>query len=197
VADLPATRPSLLVRLRDAHDADAWRQFVQVYAPAVYGYARKRGLQDADAADVMQDVLRSVMQAVGRLDYDALEVSFRAWLFTLAHRRLCDFLTERNRSPRGTGDTGILALLEKQPAAADDSGLWDEECARTRFAWAAEQVRHCVPPTYWEAFRQTAVEGAKPKEVAQRLGITVALVYLAKSRVMARIKEQLEQCEPD
>src|SRR5262245_47551815 len=195
--DAPLTRASLLVRIRDGRDQEAWRQFVQVYAPAVYGYARKRGLQDADAADVMQDVLRSVMQAVGRLNYDALQVSFRAWLFTLAHRRLCDFLTQRNRLPRGTGDTGILGLLEEQPAATADSGWWDEECARTRFAWTAEQVRRCVPATSWQAFWQTAVEGAKPKEVAKRLGISVAMVYLAKSRVMAKIKEQLEQCEPD
>jgi RNA polymerase sigma factor (sigma-70 family) len=197
VADLPATRPSLLVRLRDPHDADAWRQFVQVYGPAVYGYARKRGLQDADAADVMQEVLRSVMKAIGRLEYGTRQVSFRAWLFTLAHHRVCDFLARRTSPAQGTGDTAMIDLLEQQPAPAEDTELWDDECSHTRFAWAAERVRACVPATSWQAFWQTAVEGARAKEVAQRLGITVTMVYLAKSRVMARIKEQLEECEPD
>src|SRR5262249_5744149 len=120
MAELPATQPSLLVRLRDAQDKDAWRQFVEVYAPAVYGYARKRGLQDADAADVMQEVLRSVMQTIGRLEYENLRVSFRAWLFTLAHHRLCDFLTRRARQGQGTGDSATLGLLEEQPARAED-----------------------------------------------------------------------------
>src|SRR5262249_55517916 len=126
-----------------------------------------------------------------------LRVSFRAWLFTLAHHRLCDFLTRRARQGQGTGDSATLGLLEEQPARAEDSGLWEQECARTRFAWAAEQVRECVQPQTWQAFWQTAVEGTSPKEVAQRLGMTVAMVYLAKSRVMARIKEHLQRCDPD
>ena len=66
----PLTRASLLVRLRDPDDVDAWKEFVRHYASVIYGFARKRGLQDADAADLMQEVLRSVAGAVGRLDYD-------------------------------------------------------------------------------------------------------------------------------
>src|SRR5438552_1369435 len=79
----PQTRASLLVRLRDGHDREAWRQFVDLYAPLVYGFARRRGLQDADAADLMQDVLRAVSGAAGRLDYDPAKGTFRSWLFTV------------------------------------------------------------------------------------------------------------------
>src|SRR5262249_24828175 len=77
MAEIPPTRASLLVRLRDPQDEEAWTQFVQRYAPVVYGYARKQGLQDADAADLTQDVLRAVVGAVGRLEYDPARGSFR------------------------------------------------------------------------------------------------------------------------
>src|ERR687888_578740 len=107
----PATRASLLVRIRDAHDTDAWRQFVQVYAPVVYGFARKRGLQDADAADLMQEVLRSVASAAGRLDYDPKRGSFRGWLYTVTRNKLYNFLDGRRRQVRGSGDTDAQERL--------------------------------------------------------------------------------------
>src|SRR5689334_15164002 len=105
MADLPTTRASLLVRIRDARDREAWGQFVQVYGPVVYGYARKRGLQDADAADLTQDVLRAVSAAAGRLDYDPRRGSFCGWLFTLAHHKLYDLLACRRRQGQGCGGT--------------------------------------------------------------------------------------------
>src|SRR5437762_5041573 len=112
----PLTRPSLLVRIRDPRDAEAWSQFVDVYAPLVYGYARKRGLQDADAADLTQEVLRAVAAAIGRLDYDPQRGSFCGWLFTLAHHRLHDLVASQRRQCRGSGDSGTQLLLEAQPA---------------------------------------------------------------------------------
>jgi RNA polymerase sigma-70 factor (ECF subfamily) len=87
MADSPTTRPSLLVRIRDPQDSQAWTQFVEVYAPLVYGFARKHGLQDADAADVTQDVLRAVAGAAGRLEYDPQRGSFRGWLLTIVRNK--------------------------------------------------------------------------------------------------------------
>src|SRR5262245_14214796 len=84
MANLPTTRPSLVRQIRDPHDAEAWREFVRIYAPVVYGYGRRRGLQDADAADLTQDVLGAVVTAARRLEYDPRRGSFCAWLFTLA-----------------------------------------------------------------------------------------------------------------
>src|SRR5690349_547511 len=78
----PHTRPSLLVRIRDAADHQAWRQLVGLYAPLVYRFLRRRGLQDADAADLTQDVLRAVSAAAPGFEYDAGRGSFRGWLFT-------------------------------------------------------------------------------------------------------------------
>src|SRR5213082_840768 len=101
----PATRASLLVRLRDGADVDAWQEFVRLYAPVIYGFARKRGLQDADAADLMQDVLRSLSTAMGRLDYKPVRGTFRGWLFTVTRNKLFNFLDSRGRRVQATGDS--------------------------------------------------------------------------------------------
>ena len=104
--DAPATRPSLLLRLRDLQDQQAWAQFVDVYAPLIYGYARKRGLQDADAADLTQACLRQVALGVGSLEYDPRRGTFRGWLFTIVRNRLRDFLRQH---PRVIADVNALA----------------------------------------------------------------------------------------
>jgi RNA polymerase sigma-70 factor (ECF subfamily) len=196
MADSPSTRPSLLVRIRNAQDRQAWAEFVDLYAPLVYGFARKHGLQDADAADLTQDVLRAVSQAAAHLDYDPRRGSFRGWLFTIVRNKLRNFRASRKRQARGTGDTDVQNVLMDQPARAEDaSALWDQEYEQRLFAWAAAQVREGCQETTWQAFAQTAVEGKDAKEVARQLGMTVAAVYLAKSRVLARLKEIIRQCQ--
>jgi RNA polymerase sigma-70 factor (ECF subfamily) len=197
MADLPTTRPSLLVRLRDARDQEAWRQFVQLYGPVVYGYGRQRGLQDADAADLTQEVLRAVSTSVGRLDYDRRRGTFRGWLFAIAHHKLCDLLDRQRRHGQGSGDPAVQEWLEEQPDPAEDGALWEQEYERWLFRWAAERVRPRFDAATWQAFWQTAVEGRSGKVVSEALGITVAAVYLARSRVMARLREQVRQVEED
>src|SRR5205085_7038004 len=149
-------------------------------------------LQDADAADLTQDVLRAVSGAFRRGDYDPQRGPFRAWLFTVVRNKLRDFLAARARHAQGTGDTAALERLGAVPAPdAGPAELWEQECERRLFAWAAEQVRPRVQPATWQAFWRPAVDGASGKEVAAELGLTVAAVYLAKSRVMAALREQI------
>src|SRR5689334_20512683 len=95
VDDSPQTRASLLVQIRDGSNHVAWQEFIGLYGPLVYGFARKRGLQDADAADLMQDVMRSVSSAIGRLDYDRSQGTFRGWLFTITRNKVYNFLSAR------------------------------------------------------------------------------------------------------
>ena len=104
MAEPPLTRVTLLTRIRDGRDADAWREFVQLYGPVVYRFARNRGLQDADAADLMQDVLRSVARHAGRLEYDPKKGTFRGWLYTITRNKIYNFLSAQRNRPRGTGD---------------------------------------------------------------------------------------------
>ena len=94
MADIPSTRASLLVRLRDPRDEAAWTEFVDLYAPLIYGYLRRQGLQDADAVDVSQEVISAVAGAVSRLEYDPKRGSFRTWLFTVVRRKLSNWRKE-------------------------------------------------------------------------------------------------------
>ncbi len=196
MSDAPATRPSLLLRLRDPRDGAAWGQFVDVYAPLVYGFARRHGLQDADAADLTQDVLRAVATAAGRLEYDPERGSFRGWLFTVARNKLRNFLAARDRQVQGSGDTGVRLLLQEQPGLTE-SAEWDREYQQRLFAWAADQVRGEFQDATWQAFWQTAVEGKKPAEVAEALGLSVGAVYIARSRVLARLRERIQQLQAE
>ncbi|MBI1914429.1 MAG: sigma-70 family RNA polymerase sigma factor [Planctomycetes bacterium] len=189
----PHTRPSLLVRIRDAADREAWRQFVDLYAPLVYRFARRRGLQDADAADLAQDVLHAVARSSERLEYDPRKGSFRGWLFTVARNKLHTFLRRRERQRRRTEDVAVDRLPD-EPAAPEsqEEALWEQEYQQRLFDWAAEQVRGHFQDRTWQAFWQTAVEGRSPREVAEALGLSVGAVYIAKSRVLARLKEQVQ-----
>jgi RNA polymerase sigma-70 factor (ECF subfamily) len=188
-----ATRPSLLVRIRDPRDREAWEQFVEIYAPLVYSTARRRGLQDADAADLTQDVLRSVSCAVGRLDYDPRRGTFRSWLYTVTRNALNSFLEAQRRVPRGSGDPAVQSWLERRPGLEEESAIWDRQYQERLLRYAAERVRNCFEEPTWQAFWQTAVEGKPAKLVATSLRMTVGAVYIAKSRVLARIKEQVRQ----
>src|SRR5689334_10807301 len=127
MAEIPPTRASLLVRLRDPRDQDAWGEFVALYAPLVYGYLRRQGLQDADAADLSQDVLGAVAGAVGRLEYDPARGAFRNWLFTLVRHKLSNWRrARRNRPDEGNGP-GTGKVLEQHPAPETAEAEWEAE----------------------------------------------------------------------
>ena len=181
------TRPSLLVRLRDHADADAWRTFVLVYAPLIYGYCRKSGLQDADAADVTQDVLKQVSQSIRGFVYDQEKGRFRDWLRTVARHRVHRFL---GRQRNGAAASGRAEPLDAVADSAADAEWTDDFHARV-LKVALEQVRPHFEGSTWRAFERTWVGGADPKEVAQEVGLAIAQVYAAKSRVLKQLRAQV------
>jgi RNA polymerase sigma-70 factor (ECF subfamily) len=192
VDDSPLTRASLLVRIRDANNHAAWHEFVQLYGPVIYGFARKRGLQDADAADLMQDVLRSVSAAIGRLDYDRRQGTFRGWLYTITRNKIFNFLSARKIRPRGSGDTTTNLLLDEHADSSSETDQWETEYQRRLVAMAMEQIKGEFQDTTWRAFWLTAVEGVAASAAAQQAGLSPGAVYVAKSRVLARLKEEVE-----
>jgi RNA polymerase sigma factor (sigma-70 family) len=191
MAEFPSTRASLLVRLRDPQDEEAWRQFVDLYAPMVYGYARRQGLQDADAADLSQDVLRAVNGGVGRLEYDPARGAFRNWLFTIVRRKLSSWRRAERSRARGEGP----AALERCLTSTDPEAEWEAEWMQGLFTWACEQVRRDVAGPTWQAFWKTAVDGRPGQEVADELGLTLTSVYHARSRIVARLKELVRSAQ--
>src|SRR4051794_20486676 len=120
MVETPSTRPSLLVRLRDPRDGTAWEEFLEVYTPLILQLARRKGWQDADAADLAQDVFRAVARAIDRYDPDPGRGSFRAWLFRIARNLIINQVVARRRPPQGAGDDGLDRLLDDLPAPPEE-----------------------------------------------------------------------------
>ncbi|MDZ4779007.1 MAG: sigma-70 family RNA polymerase sigma factor [Planctomycetia bacterium] len=192
--DLPDTRLSLLARLQDRGDRLAWDEFVRVYEPAMYRLARQRGLQDADARDLTQDVLGAVSGAIHRWTPGETPGGFRAWLYTIARNLTVNALTRGGRH-RGAGDTAVFDILQATPDDRAEATQFSIEYRRQAFAQAAEAVRDEVRTSTWQAFWMTAVEGMEIAAVAAKLNVSVGVVYAARSRVLARLREKVEQLE--
>jgi RNA polymerase sigma-70 factor (ECF subfamily) len=191
--DTPTTRHSLLVRLRDPRDEPAWAEFVSIYEPLVYSLARRRGLQDADARDLCQDVFRAVAGAIGNWDPDPGRGSFRAWLFRVARNLTINWLTASKRHPSGTGDSDWHEMLREIPAPVEETAAFDAEYRRRVFQWAADAIEPEFEVSTWQAFWRTAVLERQPRAVASDLGISVGAVYIARSRVLARLRNKIRQ----
>jgi RNA polymerase sigma-70 factor (ECF subfamily) len=186
----PETRVSLLVRIRDPADQAAWHEFVEIYWPVIHRLALRKGMQSADADDVAQQVLMAIAQAVERREHDPKRAKFRTWLHRVAHNAILNALS-RAKPDRGSGDSGLWAVLERQPSQeGPDSDLLRLEHEREVFRWAARQIRPEFQPATWEAFWLTAIEGRDCEVVARRLGKNVGSIYAARSRVMRRLQEK-------
>jgi RNA polymerase sigma factor (sigma-70 family) len=190
----PETRASLIVRLPDAADARAWDEFAAVYAPLVYRLARRHGLQPADADDLVQEVFSAVARSVETWLASDGRGPFRAWLLRIAKNVAINFLTRPKHRPTGKGDE-FHRLAEHVAASGDATGEFDLEYRREIFRWAAAHVRTAVTERTWQAFWLTSVEGQPNETVARELKMSVGSVYIAKSRVMARLREVVKQFE--
>jgi RNA polymerase sigma-70 factor (ECF subfamily) len=198
MADALLTRASLLARLRDPQDRAAWQQFIELYGGLVYGFLRRRGLQDADAADLTQDVFLAVSRSMGRWQYDPKQGSFRGWLYGVTRHKLAQFLQRRHNQPIGSGDSNARQRLDEEPSPEpDQEAVWEQEYQQQLFRVAAAQVRDHFAPNTWQAFWGTAVEGKSAADVAAGLGMSVGAVYVAKSRVLARLTEQIQQMQTE
>ncbi|MCA9133678.1 MAG: sigma-70 family RNA polymerase sigma factor [Planctomycetales bacterium] len=198
MSNSPITRPTLLVRLRDAGDDAAWSEFLRDYGPMLYRFVRSRGLQDADAADIVQDVVRRVAGAIGRLDYAKEKGGFRAWLFTITRNRLYTYFEQQQRPGATVQDASQRELVVQTTAGQQElHEAWEREHMRQLAARAMQEVEREVEPQTWRAFQATAVEGLSAARVAEQLGMTTGAVYVAKSRVTARLKTTIERLQED
>ncbi|MCR9293018.1 MAG: sigma-70 family RNA polymerase sigma factor [bacterium] len=186
---LPDTRISLLQRLHDGHDTAAWTEFCAIYERAIFRIALKYGLQDADAREVSQEVLLTVSRRIRHFDFEA-QGRFRSWLSVMARNATIDLLRKNRRTTDG-GDQ-LQNNLENLVAASDETTLFQLEEKREQFRWAARQVQASVSASTWEAFWLTAVVGLPKEEVAQKLQISVGAVYVARCRVLAKIKRLVQ-----
>lgn len=193
--DSQATRPTLLARIRERGDDAAWSQFVEIYTPLVYGLLRRRGLQDADAADVAQEVFCSVARSIQGYRGTGRQGTFRSWLAAVTRSRFLDFVEKRSRREQGSGDTQVTTLLREHPCPESEQDLFEREYKRRVLDWATERIRNEFEDSTWEAFWQTNMLGRSTQEVADSLGITAGAVYIARSRVLARLKKQIDELD--
>lgn len=193
----PDTRTSLLIRVRDPADQAAWHDFVEVYRPMIFRMARIKGLQDADAEDVAQEVLASVAKAVERREHDRQRARFRTWLHRVASNAILNALS-RGKPDRGSGDSALLGVLNGHEShSGPDADLLRLEHRREVFRWAARQVRQEFQPGTWDAFWLTAVEGLAVDDVARQIAKNRGAIYAARSRIVRRIQEKVAQYEQE
>ena len=184
------TRKTLLLKIKDAEDDQAWGEFVELYAPLVFSFCRKRGLSEADASDVTQEVMRAIARSIENFDYDPEKGTFRSWFYTVARSKLNNFFKQQMRRPTA-GGTAVMQLINEQPDSSEEHD-WELDYRRQMFDWAAEKVRGQFTEPSWRAFWKTAVDDEEPAEVAVELKISRGAVYAAKARVIAALRERVQ-----
>lgn len=194
-ADTDATRLSLLLRLREnPSDPAAWRSFVDRYGRRVFAWCRRWGLQQADAEDVTQNVLVVLAEKMSEFTYDPAG-SFRGWLKTVARHAWSKYTTAQQRAGLGSGDSTVIPLLQTIEARDDLSARLEEEFDLELLEQAMLRVAQRVESHTWQAFNLMAFEGLSGAEVAARLDLPVAMVYVAKSRVQKQLQEEIRRLE--
>lgn len=190
------TRPSLLLRIRDPKDAEAWRTFVEIYTPLIYGYCRHHGLQEADAADVTQEVLVKVAGAIGSFEYRPERGRFRDWLGTVTRGELVRFLGKARKGGRGAGGDRAIVALEQLESPGPDP-FWTEQFHAHVFEKALASVQSEFAEKTWRAFDLVWLQGRSAAEAAEALGERIEMIYVAKSRVLKRLREEVVSLAED
>ena len=190
----PTTRLSLLLKLKDSANHAAWEEFVAVYSPVIYRFARRRGLQECDAQDLAQNVLAAVAGRIHDWKADEDRARFRTWLYRIASNQTITLF--RNRKPDAArGGTTAIAVLERQ--TCDEATELELNYRREVFRMLARRARSEFEEATWQAFWMTAVEGVPVEEAARSLGRTVGSIYTARSRIIRRLQELAQAHERD
>jgi RNA polymerase sigma-70 factor (ECF subfamily) len=155
--------------------------------------AERCGLQDADAHEVVQEVLSRVARAVPTWKSSGNQGSFRSWLKCVTRNLVIQFFRDRRRWPQTSDNSDVRRLVEGHPSPADDDRWFDLELQRQYFAWAARRLKDRFESKTWSAFWRTSVDNEPIDEVARQLGISRGAVYIARSRVMSKLRSAIEK----
>lgn len=193
-ASWPSTRLSLILRIQSESDDDAWNTFVDLYVPLIYRYCRKRGLQDADAQDVSQEVCINVCRGIRKFDYDPARGRFRGWLGTVTANAICRAMGKVHAGMVGIGGTeaDVGENLE-----SNEDPQWIEAFNLHIYQQALERTRVHFSPDVWQAFDLVWVQDQEPKTVAAQLRQKPDWVYRAKFKVLQKLREEIEYLASD
>lgn len=194
------TRRSLLSRLRDLDDRESWRTFFDLYWRMLYNVARRAGLTEADAQDVVQETVVAVARQMPEFRYDRSKGTFKHWLFRIVRRRVADHLRRVYRQPP-KGELAFDPLAEDDEStgsvAADSTGefgeAWEQEWEQAVLDAAVARVREKVNPKHFQVFDYCVRQGLPAGKVAATLGMNIAQVYLARHRISHAVKAAARQ----
>lgn len=186
------TSSSLLVRVK-ARDEGAWERFVHLYEPLVHHWCRRYGLQEADAADVGQDVFRTVAGSIADFRHEQKGDTFRGWLRTVTRSRVLDHLRRKPRAALGVGGSDALERLAELPDHQAEPETSDEGDKLILVRRAMDMVLGGCKEQTRQAFLRVVIAGGHPADVAQDLGMTVNAVYLVKSHLLRKIREEFAE----
>ena len=188
-----STSISLLNRLQQSDDSKNWNRLVELYAPLLQLWVRKYQVQESDADDLVQEVLMTVSKELQSFDHSGQTGAFRSWLRTILTHRLRNFWRSQGRRPQPPGDSEIDRQLEQlEDPASEMSEIWNRQHDRHVVRQLLAAAESSFEPSTWRAFCRVALEGARPNLVATELGMSVNAVFIAKFRVLKRLREEAE-----
>ena len=193
--ELPETRESLLMQIREPENRAAWEEFVEIYRPVVYRVGVARGLQHADALDLVQTVFISIAGSIANWEARDDRTRFRNWLLRVAKNATINAVTRRSPDRAAGGDSMASELRNRSVEDGESESQIDLEYKRQLYRRAAERVRVSVSEVTWQAFEMTAVQGLTMEEAARETGMSVGAIYGARSRIMKRLTEMVAKLE--
>ena len=201
--DLP-TRRSLLIRLRNVGDSESWRTFFETYWRLIYNVARKSGLSDDQAQDVVQDTIIAVARRMPDFRYDRSKGSFKQWLLLICRRRIQDQLRRMYSSRQFVQQNGeeASAAVENMPdtTPSPDAQIdsdWEQHWRDNVFQMALTRGRQRANPKHYQVFDCCVVRGMRASEAAAMLNLSAAQIYLAKHRISTAVKRAAQEVEAE
>lgn len=188
---LPSTQSTLLQRIRLRENHRAWQEFYALYQPVVRAYALKQGLSSNDLEDVQQEVFQTIAQEINHFEYDRSKGRFSSWIYQITRNRVLMVFRQKKKHPELEHDSLAQALIDQQQHEENPS-LWEQVFQRNLFEVACQAVQQEVKLSTWKAFWMAAVEGKDIEYIAQHLKLSKGNVYVAKSRVTARLKHHMD-----
>ncbi len=186
---MDTTRASLLLRIRDPDDSVSWGEFYRIYSPLIYRYALARGLNHADAEEIRSSCYETIIKKIGAFDYQKEKGGFKAWLRRVVTNRVIDLQRKRNAQPGHHSQLNQLAAGGKSPEE-----MFDEQWKSNHLNYCLAKLKPELNPTQFQAFL-LLLGGASVESVCKQLSLNTNQVYKAKSKILQRIRAELQQIE--
>ncbi|MEZ6059512.1 MAG: sigma-70 family RNA polymerase sigma factor [Planctomycetaceae bacterium] len=186
------TPKSLLERLRERPDDGSWSRLVSLYTPFLQRVVTSQGVPAQDCDDLLQDVFSVLSAELSRFDHNGNRGAFRLWLRTILTNRVRRYFRSSLRTKTQFGTTDSTDITQIRDPEDDLVRMWDEEYNQ----WVTCRLIELIEPEFsistWRAFHRQVLDGARAKQTADELGLTVNAVLIAKSRVLRRLRQEME-----